>query len=32
MIGVSLGHCQGREYAELPWAVDLMVIDRASRW
>ena len=26
MIGVATGHSQGREYAELPWAVDLMVI------
>jgi len=26
MVGVALGHSQGREYAELPWAVDLMVI------
>jgi len=26
MIGVAAGHSQGREYAELPWAVDLLVI------
>ena len=26
MVGVATGHSQGREYAELPWAVDLMVI------
>jgi cytochrome c oxidase cbb3-type subunit 1/cytochrome c oxidase cbb3-type subunit I/II len=26
MIGVAAGHSQGREYAELPWVVDLLVI------
>lgn len=26
MIGISLGHTQGREYAELPWIVDIMVV------
>jgi cbb3-type cytochrome c oxidase subunit I len=26
MVGVATGHSQGREYAELPWSVDLMVI------
>jgi len=26
IIGVSTGHTQGREYAELPWAVDIMVV------
>ena len=26
MIGVSLGYTQGREYAELPWSVDIMVV------
>ena len=26
MIGLSLGHTQGREYAELPWIVDIMVV------
>jgi len=26
MIGISTGHTQGREYAELPWAVDIMVV------
>ena len=26
MIGISLGHTQGREYAELPWLVDIMVV------
>ena len=26
MIGISLGYTQGREYAELPWAVDIMVV------
>jgi cbb3-type cytochrome c oxidase subunit I len=26
MIGVSTGHTQGREYAELPWPVDIMVV------
>ena len=26
MVGISLGHTQGREYAELPWAVDIMVV------
>ena len=26
MVGVSLGHSQGREYAELPWAVDILVV------
>ncbi len=26
LLGVSLGYSQGREYAELPWAADLLVI------
>jgi cytochrome c oxidase cbb3-type subunit 1/cytochrome c oxidase cbb3-type subunit I/II len=26
VIGISLGYTQGREYAELPWAVDIMVV------
>jgi cytochrome c oxidase cbb3-type subunit 1/cytochrome c oxidase cbb3-type subunit I/II len=26
MIGISTGHTQGREYAELPWPVDIMVV------
>ena len=26
MIGISLGYTQGREYAELPWSVDIMVV------
>jgi len=26
IIGISLGHTQGREYAELPWIVDIMVV------
>ena len=26
MVGISLGHTQGREYAELPWIVDMMVV------
>jgi cytochrome c oxidase cbb3-type subunit 1/cytochrome c oxidase cbb3-type subunit I/II len=26
MLGVSLGHSQGREYAELPWVVDILVV------
>ena len=26
MVGVSLGYSQGREYAELPWIVDIMVV------
>ena len=26
MIGISLGYTQGREYAELPWLVDIMVV------
>jgi cytochrome c oxidase cbb3-type subunit 1/cytochrome c oxidase cbb3-type subunit I/II len=26
MAGVATGHSQGREYAELPWSVDLMVV------
>ncbi len=26
IIGISLGHTQGREYAELPWPVDIMVV------
>jgi cytochrome c oxidase cbb3-type subunit 1/cytochrome c oxidase cbb3-type subunit I/II len=26
IIGISLGRTQGREYAELPWAVDIMVV------
>jgi len=26
MVGISLGHTQGREYAELPWIVDIMVV------
>jgi cytochrome c oxidase cbb3-type subunit 1/cytochrome c oxidase cbb3-type subunit I/II len=26
MVGVSLGYSQGREYAELPWVVDIMVV------
>jgi cytochrome c oxidase cbb3-type subunit 1/cytochrome c oxidase cbb3-type subunit I/II len=26
MVGVSLGYSQGREYAELPWTVDIMVV------
>ena len=26
MIGISLGHTQGREYAELPWLVDIMMV------
>ena len=24
--GIAFGHTQGREYAELPWAVDIMVV------
>ncbi len=26
LIGISMGHTQGREYAELPWVVDIMVV------
>ncbi|MDH3885708.1 MAG: cbb3-type cytochrome c oxidase subunit I [Desulfobacterales bacterium] len=26
VIGISMGYTQGREYAELPWAVDIMVV------
>jgi cbb3-type cytochrome oxidase subunit 1 len=26
MIGIATGHTQGREYAELPWSVDIMVV------
>ena len=26
LIGISLGYTQGREYAELPWPVDIMVV------
>jgi cytochrome c oxidase cbb3-type subunit 1/cytochrome c oxidase cbb3-type subunit I/II len=26
MAGISMGYSQGREYAELPWAVDIMVV------
>jgi cytochrome c oxidase cbb3-type subunit 1/cytochrome c oxidase cbb3-type subunit I/II len=26
IIGISTGHTQGREYAELPWEVDIMVV------
>jgi cytochrome c oxidase cbb3-type subunit 1 len=26
IIGISLGYTQGREYAELPWTVDIMVV------
>jgi cbb3-type cytochrome c oxidase subunit I len=26
MIGIATGHTQGREYAELPWPVDIMVV------
>ena len=26
MVGISTGHTQGREYAELPWIVDIMVV------
>ena len=26
VVGISLGYTQGREYAELPWAVDIMVV------
>ena len=26
MIGVAMGYTQGREYAELPWSVDIMVV------
>ena len=26
VIGISLGYTQGREYAELPWPVDIMVV------
>ena len=26
MVGVSLGYSQGREYAELPWVVDILVV------
>ena len=26
IIGISTGHTQGREYAELPWTVDIMVV------
>jgi cytochrome c oxidase cbb3-type subunit I len=26
LIGISLGHTQGREYAELAWPVDIMVV------
>ena len=26
VIAISLGHTQGREYAELPWTVDIMVV------
>jgi cytochrome c oxidase cbb3-type subunit 1 len=26
LIGIAMGHTQGREYAELPWPVDIMVV------
>lgn len=26
MVGIATGHTQGREYAELPWSVDIMVV------
>ncbi len=26
IIGIGAGHSQGREYAELPWSVDLMIV------
>jgi cytochrome c oxidase cbb3-type subunit 1/cytochrome c oxidase cbb3-type subunit I/II len=26
IVGVSLGYTQGREYAELPWAADIMIV------
>jgi cytochrome c oxidase cbb3-type subunit 1 len=26
VIGISMGYTQGREYAELPWTVDIMVV------
>ena len=26
MLGIATGHTQGREYAELPWSVDIMVV------
>ena len=26
VIGIATGHSQGREYAELPWVVDIMVV------
>ena len=26
MIGIAMGYTQGREYAELPWSVDVMVV------
>ena len=26
LVGISLGYTQGREYAELPWPVDIMVV------
>ncbi len=26
IIGIAAGHSQGREYAELPWSVDIMVV------
>ena len=26
IVGISLGYTQGREYAELPWPVDIMVV------
>jgi len=26
IVGISIGHTQGREYAELPWTVDIMVV------
>jgi len=26
IVGISMGYTQGREYAELPWAVDIMVV------
>ena len=26
IVGISMGHTQGREYAELPWTVDIMVV------
>ena len=26
MVGIATGHTQGREYAELPWSVDILVV------